>query len=394
MVAAAQLLSAQDIKDRIDLSVYVAGHLGFSTNAQNERKIGSGQTVAFYSPFKSENTPSFTVFGNNTWKDFASGKGGGADIFQLLDDLRGMKFADALNHLREFLNSPTYSEHKVVEKAAQRSKTTWTQERIAKIANIGFNSRLKMTHGLPYLASRGISDFSAFRFQLGTIAEPYFIADAEGTIKIMCRAHTIPYTLYTPTGHIIRSVELRVDPKSVSEKWAEFQVAQPKRADRMQNNICFDRNITPVDFLSDLVKYLNLPRYLRRGGNNYLFNADRLVKVKNGKFERVILEQLIIVEGAYDAIILEQMGYPAVAIPQNHKIDLKEAFSKVRGIYALYDNDEAGRDRLQSWAAAIGADKVHPVEITGSYKDATDVYKSDPNVLSRILASAGLRTII
>lgn len=88
------------------------------------------------------------------------------------------------------------------------------------------------------------------------------------------------------------------------------------------------------------------------------------------------------------------MGIPAVAIPQNHSINLANAFQKVKTVFAIYDQDKAGEERLYQWTAAIGVEKIRPVVLPNGAKDVTDAYVSSESRLMRTLDEVGLRSIL
>ncbi len=90
------------------------------------------------------------------------------------------------------------------------------------------------------------------------------------------------------------------------------------------------------------------------GQAGLLFNTDTLHDA----------EEVIITEGEFDALVLEDLGYNAVGVPGSRafKGEWGRFFSEARRVYVAFDNDDAGREGSESVASHLGA-KARIVEM-------------------------------
>ncbi|MBK7377775.1 MAG: toprim domain-containing protein [Ignavibacteriales bacterium] len=101
------------------------------------------------------------------------------------------------------------------------------------------------------------------------------------------------------------------------------------------NKICYLRG-RRIQSSTEMSKYISLSNF---GGNLPLkrfFNIDTLKRVKEN-------ERLIVCEGEFDTMIMEQEGYAAIGIPGVTNIPADQIGTiKKYDLYIAFDNDEAG----------------------------------------------------
>ena len=98
------------------------------------------------------------------------------------------------------------------------------------------------------------------------------------------------------------------------------------------------RRIQPSKELS---KYISLSNYSGNLPLKRFFNIDTLKRVKEK-------ERLIVCEGEFDTMIMEQEGYAAVGIPGVTNIPAEQiGIIKKYDLHIAFDNDEAGANAMQ-----------------------------------------------
>jgi len=358
-----EILTLEQIKDQIDLRAFVMLHPRMSTSPMEARRAGHGTSDKYFSPKTNEDTPSFAVFSNGTWKDFSNGEGGNSDIFDFLQYVDGLNLQDAADYCRQFLNEPTSVDRMAKLKTERRKTVEWSQDWIGKRAD-EFHTHLD--EAMPYYESRGISRFQAesHHFGLFPLTYEYRMAD-KSVVKFVASAYTIPYLLRTDNKVITRSMELRVNELAVAKAWEKLTREQPQIA-----------YVIEKELNGRQVWEAITAKYKRWGENRFLFNANRLITIRNGQVSYNRLPQVAVVETAMDAAMLESMGYAAVAIPEHDDIDLKQAFQSVSDIVLMRDNDRAGLDKATNWAERIGVSKCRFLT-PENHKDAGEFRQTD-----------------
>lgn len=113
------------------------------------------------------------------------------------------------------------------------------------------------------------------------------------------------------------------------------------------------------------------PKYLHlRGRQVPLYNADTLANLSKG-------DTVYVCEGVFDAMMLEQNGYPAVAIlgVNNFKEDMTTLFKGLKVVLCL-DNDKAGKEGVQTIAKMFikKGQQVFTKDLPDNIKDITDYF--------------------
>lgn len=112
------------------------------------------------------------------------------------------------------------------------------------------------------------------------------------------------------------------------------------------------------------------PKYINCSLPVVLFNIDKLLKLNKG-------DTVYICEGVYDAMILEQYGYNAVAIlgVQGFKPEWVGLFKGLNTVLCL-DNDTAGEEETKELASIFLSKgiEVKVKELPEEFKDVTDYF--------------------
>lgn len=137
-----------------------------------------------------------------------------------------------------------------------------------------------------------------------------------------------------------------------------------------------DRITIPYQILGDVVgirgKQIGGKYFSVAGDKNRVFNVDSAWDANN----------VILTEGEFDAMVVEQLGYKACGIPGANQWQegWKTYFDKCHKIYIVFDNDTAGNTGAEKVAKSIGAKSriVHMPEVTGDELAADPKAKNDP----------------
>lgn len=219
-----------------------------------------------------------------------------------------------------------------------------------------------------YFTARGISEEMMGRHQLGAGVFRHFYHFTDGSkVVIKARRFTIP-NIYRDK---VLGVNTRLDEQDALRVWAEL--AELDR--EVRDAICADLSarfgeVTDRLVLDEVFK----PKYRQlKGGRLTIFNAERLQE-----------PQLFIVESELDALLLESLGYHAIALPDSGTIRYEAAFSMVQHAIILADGDEAGKAKADLFSAKLGsrAKVISPQH----HKDIGEYYQANSTAARRFLA--------
>ena len=127
-----------------------------------------------------------------------------------------------------------------------------------------------------------------------------------------------------------------------------------------------------VIFLQGRLTNSQLPvrKYMHLARSVPLYNADRLKTLKRG-------DKVYLCEGVFDAIMLEQNGYKAVAIlgVNNFKPEMVSLFKGLDVVLCL-DNDEAGKQATQGLASVfyLQGQSIKTKALPDGVKDITEYF--------------------
>lgn len=257
-----------------------------------------------FAPWRSEKTPSVHVYDDGTWWDYGAGFGG-----DVIDFMGRYFYGDAYRpeiHFTEVVDKIGALDIKPLP--LQPKKPAPQKPRLQFPLEMCLEWHDGMTdEQRAYWHSRGLEDKTIDRFFLGFDGQRY-------TIPLLYRLQCF-------------GVKRRITPEYQSLKEAEITAAtELLRAEHPDWDDAQIYKAAPT----------MPPKYVtRKGSRAGLFNGDTLLST----------DKVVICEGEIDAMLLEQMGYPAVCSTGGAgkwEAAWASLFAHVRQIYILYDNDAAG----------------------------------------------------
>ena len=124
---------------------------------------------------------------------------------------------------------------------------------------------------------------------------------------------------------------------------------------------------------------------IRKKGKNTHFNSDALLSKKSPVF---------VVEGEFDALSIEELGYPAVSLGSVANVrEFARVYTEIGATATVcisLDNDDAGQSATEELKSILQKKKIPFVSsnIAGKYKDANERLVSDRKGLEKELAAA------
>lgn len=278
------MTAIKEVKERLDLVETVSAYVNLKR---------SGQTYKGLCPFHSEKTPSFVVYPDSqTWHCFG-GCGDGGDIFDFVEKIEGLDFADTLKLLAQQagveLAPPTEAE---VERAEARDRLKEVNAAAARYFHNLLVNNPAAKIARDYLLGRGLERDAWDAFQLG-----YALDEWEGLIGYLTRKRSY-------------SLDDLADAGLVSERKDSSGYY-----DRFRNRLMFpiyDVGGDVVGFgaralaAEDVPKYLNSPQTTLFDKSRTLYGIDRARQPIRQA------EQAIIVEGYTDVITAHMHGFENV----------------------------------------------------------------------------------
>lgn len=305
-----------EIKSRVDLVDYVSGSVKLKH---------SGKNYTGFCPFHSNTrTPAFVIFPETqTWRCFGQCNEGG-DIFGFVMKKEGWDFGEALRFLAERagVQLPSYSEENKVSKQHNEQLN-----RILEVSALFYRQQMLETprghETLGYLHKRGFSDQTIKIFGLGHAPEGW---DA---LIIHLKAKGYQEQLMLDAGLVSER-----DSGGCYDRFRN-RLMIPIR-DTYGKMVGFGARVLDPN---DVPKYLNSPKtdVFDKGRLLYGLDAARQnIRAKN---------QVVIVEGYFDAIGLHQEGFANAVSPMGTALT-EEQFRLVkkftRRIVLALDPDAAG----------------------------------------------------
>ena len=328
----------------IDLAAFVSQYAGQPADK-------SGKWLFFYSPFREERTPSFGVnTQRNTWADFGQSEDVRGDIYD---------FVCFLHMGRKMLNHDDWREaHQIItgesgSKPLPKVKDTRRMD-LAE-GDSAADKRVNLEHVLKcaekadpyayhYFEERHISRESVASHKIGVDFErPWGYEFADGTSAFFkTRRFVIPYM----TGNSVRKLAERRDDFAAKMEILRLQDEDPELFECVLTDIAHRSHgkYTPLSIPQDvLMDKLFGRKYLRPGSGNFVYNAERIVRVEDGQIvmhnnKPVLhcLRYLLVTEGEINALTAEDAGYPCVAAKFQFPV---HPYTKV--IYVA-DRDDSG----------------------------------------------------
>ena len=242
-----------------------------------------GQNHWAKSPFANEKTPSFAVSpSKGIWKDFSTGKGGGAVSF--LMDAQGMTYVEAIEHIAGKAGITIEREGDAMDPAdLQQMQAKAAIKEAAALFVASMNDA-----ATEYCQSRGISQEAIARFGIGYAPQSY-----DFMLKVLQKA-----------GTSIQSME-SAGLIGKSESGSYY--------DRFRGRLMFpihDHLGTMIGFGGRLIGQSNGPKYLN-SPETCIYNKSKvLYGLHIARREAARMGQFILTEGYTDAITLHMNGRP------------------------------------------------------------------------------------
>ncbi|OUV03564.1 MAG: DNA primase [Betaproteobacteria bacterium TMED82] len=273
-------------------------------------------------PFHQEKTPSFTV---NSVKGFfyCFGCGAKGDVISFLMQYKHHNFNEAIEELAQFLGVPMPAKTSVdsVEIEKRRQKLENLKKLLLKSARF-YREQLKQhSKAIQYLKSRGIFGKTASKFHLG----------------------------FSPNGW-----------QSLKEVFPDYQcsalqeaglviVSQPhKNYDRFRGRVMFPilNRVGEVIGFGGRALGTDLPKYLNSPETTVFSKSRELYNFFQAKKEVARVGQVIVVEGYFDVIMMDQcyISNAVATLGTSFTFDHFTLLSKhAKEIIFMFDGDKAGK---------------------------------------------------
>ena len=305
-----------EIKSRIDIVDLVSETVKL-------RRSGKGYTG--FCPFHpNSKTPAFAVFPDSgTWRCFGQCNEGG-DIFKFVMKKEGWDFTEALRYLADRAGVtlvPQTPERKAHEEEFERLRNL-----LEEAASFYHYSMLKTPAGgsaLAYLQKRGLTAETIENFGLGYAPDSY-----EATLTHL-RSKGYSNEELTQAGMVNER-----DSGGIYDKFRN-RITFPIR-DSAGKMAGFGARILNPE---DQPKFLNSPQTALFDKSHLLYGLDQARKTIRGK------DQVVIVEGYLDVIVLHQAGYTNTVSPMGTALNedqLRYLKKFTRRIVLALDADAAG----------------------------------------------------
>jgi DNA primase len=344
-----------EIRDRTDIVAIVSEYVQLRRSGTNHQGL---------CPFHQEKSPSFTVSAaKQFFYCFGCQKSG--DVFRFVMDLTGRSFVDVAQELaaragviipepepekRPMGRGGSSSRPAPAVSSDERTRLLRLNELAARF----FETELKR-HGRAqeYLKERGVSAEMAARFRLGYAPEAW-----DGFLQL-CVEKRVPHELAEQAGLLIRReggapLPPRA-PATPASHYDRFRnrimfpllLSGGMAVSRMQTTqgdvVAFGGRVLPGDGDSAGAKYINSPETPLYKKGDHLFGMhsarDAIRKQR----------QVILVEGNFDVIALQQQGFDNTVAPMGTALTetqvrlLSRLISEDGHVVLMLDGDRAGR---------------------------------------------------
>ena len=314
----------QRIRDRIDMIDIVSRYVTLSKAGQNYKGL---------CPFHSEKTPSFTV--NSVRQMFyCFGCGAGGDAFSFLMKHEGMGFMEAVRELGEQAGVTIVQDRSPLS-GIKESFSRERYEHIHALAVSWFRDNLQSSQigkgARDYLDKRGIRLESVETFGIG-----YASPGWNGLSRHLEKAGVTQEEMFK-TGLVVKK---DVDQRAQGQKQHHY--------DRFRQRIVFPiSNLRGqvIAFGGRILEDEGTPKYLNSPETSYFSKGRSLYGLEKAREAASRLNRLLVVEGYFDVIALNQAGIKnavaplGTALTKDH-INVLRRF--VNTVHLVFDGDEAG----------------------------------------------------
>ncbi len=323
----------------------LARDLGLQVKGKQARCFNSSQHK------RGDKTPSLGLdLDTNRFKCFACGVSG--SIIDLYKEVKGVDLSQAIKELAQRAGI-------VINNTKQYEKGTQKHTPAPKIADTLPASSKQATRGI-YEALRGYCG------ELDPQSLAYLTGATRGLKKETLEAFQIfSINVYSMSNRFMR------------DKFSLEQLQQAGLVSEAGNLIFYQHKIIipfldngQIIFLQGRRTDQEHPRYMHLKRPVPLFNTDTLKDLKAG-------DKVYICEGVFDAMILEQNGYKAVAIlgVNNFKPEMTKLFKGLEVVLCL-DNDESGKQGAKALARLFlfNGQSVKTKLLPDGVKDITEYF--------------------
>lgn len=305
-----------EIKARIDIVDLVS---------ESVKLHRSGKSYTGFCPFHTNTkTPAFAVFPESgTWRCFGQCNEGG-DIFKYVMKKEGWDFSEALRYLAD--RAGVKLEPQTPERQAAAEEYERLRALLEEAASFYHYSLLKTPAGTPaleYLQKRGLTAATIENFGLGYAPDSY-----DATLTLL-RSKGYTNEEITQAG-----MANERDSGGVYDKFRN-RITFPIRDSAGKMAGFGARILNP----NDVPKFLNSPQTVLFDKSHLLYGLDQARKTIRAK------DQVVIVEGYLDVIVLHQAGYSNTVSPMGTALNedqLRYLKKYTRRIVLALDADAAG----------------------------------------------------
>ncbi len=323
-------------------------------------------------PFHQEKTPSFVVNEDRqTYHCFGCGQGG--DVFSFVMEMEGMGFREALMLLAEKAGVEIQNNYVQADNDSQdRKKKLYDALDLAmRFYEKQLWDGVGRKNVLTYVRSRGISDASIKKFQLG------FAPDGWHFVEKFLESKEVDKEVAAQVGMLIK--------KDSGEYYDRFRgrIMFPI-ADVMGRVIGFTARALPGQ--DDQAKYINTPESFLYHKSNVLYGIHLAKQAIKNHDNVVVVEGNMDVIAAHDAGVDNVIAVSGTAMTDEHIRVLKRY---TKNFTLFFDSDKAGLQAARRSAMACYAADVQLRMVTLTEgKDAADIVRENPQKLQKIIDQA------
>lgn len=301
----------------------------------NVSLITSGERFKAYCPFHKDDTPSFTIYPNETYYCFGCGVWG--DAVKFLVELKGIPYTDALAYVGAEFKTPKAD--KAVTIKVQNVVPTW--DFLWRVTEDYHNFLLEMPGAFNYLLNRGLKDKTIRKYKLG-----YTDGRVLNLMFASERKLALDTGIMNKNGFEMMSHRITI-PNIIGDNQVDFIMG---------------RTVT-----NDTIKYL----------------GARIPKPLIGFHEVRTAPLIFMVEGQFDWLTLRQWGYPAICVSGNHLKPYSRLPLEDKYILYIADIEDSG-EGMRAGKEIVGkfGDKGILVDLT-ELREKHKIAKLDINALAQ-----------
>ncbi len=299
----------EELHDKVDIVDVISKYVKLKKQGRNYVGL---------CPFHNEKTPSFVVSPEKQiFHCFGCGASG--DVIKFIMRIEDVDFKTAVKELAKEagMPEPHFTRQTSPSESVNREELFKVMNLVADFFHSQLNDKI-----VSYLRNRGVTDKSIERFKLG------FAGDNAGSLLSFVKEHNIDVKLLEKLGLLRKSADGKVHP------------------------YFWNRIIIPIfNVKGDVVAFGG--RIVGKGEPKYLNSPDTVIFTKGNllypiNFAKEAMREsrsAIVVEGYFDALILQQEGVNnAVSSMGTSFTDMQAKLIKryADTVYFLYDDDAAG----------------------------------------------------